>query len=85
MATRWGAVVGELSSPTPPTALGLSCQPSVTEVNAAHAEVTAFTGALAAQVGARTTHVAEAASRYTGNETRSADQLAAVAHPVTSV
>ncbi len=47
MATRWGASAGELSATPAPAGLGLSCQPSAAAVNAAHAEITAFTTALA--------------------------------------
>jgi hypothetical protein len=85
MATRWGASAGELNATVAPAGLGLSCQPSATAVNAAHAQIAAFTAALAARVGVRATHVAEADTRYIANEADSANQLAAVAHPVIGV
>jgi len=85
MATRWGASVGELNTTTAPMGLGLSCQTSAAAVAAAHADVTAFTAALAARVGTRATHVAEADTRYTANEVDSANEMAAVARPVTGV
>lgn len=85
MASRWAASVGELNATMAPAGLGLSCQPSATAVNAAHAHIAAFTSALGARVGLRAAHVAEADTRYIVNETRSANQLAAVAHPVIDV
>ena len=85
MATRWGASAGDLNAAAPSAELGLSCQPSTAAVNTAHADITAVAAALAARVDARATHVAEADTLYIVNETHSADQLAAVAHPVTDV
>lgn len=85
MATRWGTWVGDLGTATTPKALGLPCQPSATAVDSAHAEVTAFSAALAARVDARAADVADADTHYIANETRSAGQLATVAHSVTSV
>jgi hypothetical protein len=60
MATRRGTSVGELNATVAPAELGLSCQASATAVNAAHADITAFTAALASQVDNRATHVTEA-------------------------
>ncbi|CAM3301459.1 hypothetical protein MYCO108962_13180 [Mycobacterium colombiense] len=85
MATRWATSADDLNATVSPTNLGFSWQPSATAVNAAHAEVTAFTATLAARVGSTATHVSEADIRYLANETRSAHQLASVAQPVTSV
>jgi len=85
VATRWGASVDELSETASPAGLGLSCQASTAAVNAAHADIAAFTAALAARVSTRTTHVAEAGAGYIANETSSANQLAAVANPVIGV
>jgi hypothetical protein len=85
MATRWDTSVGELNATAPPAGLGLSCHSSVAAVNAAHANITAFTAALAAWVGVRATHVAQADTHYIANETSSANQLAAVSHPVIGV
>ena len=85
MATRWGVSVGELDETVAPAGLGLSCQASAAAVNAAHADTTAFTAALAARVASRATHIAEAGTRYIADETSSANELAAVAHPVTGV
>ncbi len=85
MASRWGASVDELTAAVAPAGRGLSCQASAAAVNAAQADVTAFTAALAARVGIRAAHVADADSRYIANEVDSADQLAAVAHPVNRV
>jgi hypothetical protein len=85
MASRWGASVGELNPGVAPTGLGLSCQASAAAVHAAHADVTAFTAVLAARVGVRATHVAAADTRYITIEADSANQLAAVAHPVIGV
>jgi hypothetical protein len=78
MATRWGASVGELTATVAPVRLGLSCQASATAVNAAHADITAFTVALATRVENRATHVAEADTRYIANETGSTTELAGV-------
>jgi hypothetical protein len=85
MATRWSASAGELNAIVTPAGLGLSCQTSAAAVNAAHGNITAFTGALAAQIGTRATHVTEADTRYIANEADSAHELAAVAHPVHGV
>ena len=85
MATRWDDSVGGLNETAAPAGLGLSCQASAVAVNAAHADVTAFTAALATRVGARATHVTEADSRYIANEADSANEMAAVARPVTNV
>jgi hypothetical protein len=79
MASRWGASADELGETTAPAGLGLSCQSSAAAVNAAHADITAFTAALATRVGARATHVTDANSRYIANEADSAQELAAVA------
>jgi hypothetical protein len=85
MATRWDDSVGGLNATAAPAGLGLSCQASAVAVNAAHADVTALTAALATRVGARATHVTEADSRYIANEADSANEMAAVARPVTNV
>ncbi|WP_260861164.1 hypothetical protein [Mycobacterium simulans] len=81
MATRWGAAAGELRATPVPAGLGLSCQPSAAAVNAANAEITTFTTALAARLDTHATRVAEADTRYVANETRSANIVAAVARP----
>jgi hypothetical protein len=78
MAGRWDASAGELSETVAPNGFGLSCQPSAAAVNAAHADITAFTAALATRVSVRATHVAEADTRYITNEADSATELAAV-------
>jgi hypothetical protein len=85
MATRWGASVGDLTATVVPVRLGLSCQASAAAVNAAHADVTAFTAALATQVENRATHVAEADTRYNANEAVSTTELAAVTPSGTGV
>jgi hypothetical protein len=46
-------------------------------------DIAAFTAALATRVGTRATHVTEADARYVANEAHSANELAAVAEPVT--
>jgi hypothetical protein len=85
MAGRWDASARELDEIMTPAGLGFWYQASATAVNAAQADVAAFTGGLAARVGVRAAHVAEADSRYVANEADSANLLAAVAHPVTFV
>lgn len=85
MADRWGVSAGELGQTAAPAGLGLSCQASAAAVNAAHANVTAFTAALASQVESRATHVAVAHTYYVANEADSATELAAVTPPVTGV
>ncbi|HWF27713.1 MAG TPA: hypothetical protein VG327_04925 [Mycobacterium sp.] len=85
MATRWGASAGELDASAAPAGLGLSCQASAAAVTAAHADVTAFTAALATRVGTHAAHVAEADTRYIANEADSATEMAAVTPPVTGV
>ncbi|OBH21065.1 hypothetical protein [Mycobacterium sp. E3247] len=80
MATRWAASAGELQASTAPTVSGLSCQASASAVNVAHADVTAFTAALANRVHAQATRVTEAGGCYVLNEADSADEMAAVVH-----
>ncbi|MEY8015691.1 hypothetical protein [Mycobacterium servetii] len=81
MAGRWGATAGDLEETTAPVGLGLSSQASAAAVNAAHADVAAFTAGLAARICVRAVHVAEADSRYVANEADSAHELAALASP----
>jgi hypothetical protein len=83
MAAGWGASVGELNETVAPAGLGVPCQASAAAVNCAHADVTAFTAALATRVGTRTAHVVEADAHYVANEADAAGQFAAVARPVT--
>jgi hypothetical protein len=85
MATRWGASVGELSETVAAVGLGLSCQASAAAVNAAHDDIATFTAALATRVATRATHVAEADAGYLVNEAGSANEMAAVLHPVSTV
>jgi hypothetical protein len=85
MAARWGASVGELNTAAAPSGLGLSCQSSAAAVDAARADIAAFTAALATRVGTRATHVTEADFRYVANEADSAKELTAVADQVTGV
>ncbi|WAC90196.1 hypothetical protein [Mycobacterium sp. Aquia_213] len=85
MATRWDAAVGELTSTAAPAGVGLSCQVSASAVNAAHADVAAFTAGLAARVGTRVSGVTAADAGYLANEAESAAEAAAVAPSVTSV
>jgi hypothetical protein len=85
MASRWDASVGQLSDTAVPAGLGLPCQASAEAVTAAHANVTAFTAALAARVGTRATHVVQADSRFIANEAGSANEMARVTPPVTGV
>jgi hypothetical protein len=83
MASRWGALVGELNGTIAPAGLGLSCQASAAAVNAAGSDIKGFVTTLAAKVAARATKVMEADTGYAANETSSANQLAALAEPVT--
>jgi hypothetical protein len=85
MSSRWGASVGQLSEMAAPAGLGLSCQASAGAVSAAHADVAAFTASLAARVGTRATHVADADGCYIANEANSANKIAAVIPPVIGV
>lgn len=81
MAASWGASVGQLDEAEAPTGLGLSCQVSAAAVNAAHADVAAFTAGLAARVGEHATRASQADTRYLVQEAASATALAAVAPP----
>jgi hypothetical protein len=85
MASRWGASAKELTATAAPAGLGLSCQASAAAVDAAHADITAFTAVLAGRVSVRADHVAEADNRYLTNEADSANELVAVARPVIGV
>ena len=75
----------ELNATAAPAGLGLSCQASAAAMSAAHAEVTAFTAALAERVDTRATRVVEADGRYIAKEADLADEMAAVAPRVTGV
>lgn len=85
MANRWAAVSGELGQTTTAAGLAVSSQASAAAVSAAHAEVTGFMEALATRVRARATHVVDANARHVSNEADSAEALAAVIDPATSV
>jgi hypothetical protein len=78
MATRWNAVGGDLAGTVAPTGLGLSCQASAAAVDAAHADVAAFTAALAARVDGRATGVTQADTSYIAQEAVSTAALAAI-------
>jgi hypothetical protein len=78
MATRWGALTGDLHQVVAPTGLGLSCQTSAAAVEAAHLDVAAFTTALAARVGDRATGVTCADTSYVAQEAASTAALAAI-------
>ena len=82
MATRWGASAGDLNQTVAPTGLGLSCQTSAAAVKAAHVDVAAFTGGLAARVNERATGVTHADTSYRAQEASSAAALAALFKPV---
>lgn len=86
VAARWDAAAGDLLSETaaPPTP-GLSWQPSLSAVSAAHGAVASFRAKLAMRIGTRATSLAEADRRYASNEGASAAEFAAVAAPVTTV
>jgi hypothetical protein len=85
MAIRWGVSAGELDDTVTPARLGLSCQASAAAVNAAHADVAAFTSGLAARVGTHASHVSEADTRYLANEADADTSMAAVARRVSGV
>ena len=84
MATRWGASVGDLNETAAPTGLGLSCQTSTAAINAAHADVTAFTAGLAARVSDRAGGVVRADLSYLFQEAASTATVAAVFQPMIS-
>jgi hypothetical protein len=85
MAARWDASLDGLTGTVAPAGLGLSCQLSAAAVSGAHVDVAAFTAGLAGRVSVRATGVAQANTRYLGQEAESATELAAVAPSVTSV
>jgi hypothetical protein len=78
MATRWAASVGELRETVVPAGTGLSWQASAAAVTAAHADVTAFSVALATRVGGHATRVGEADAGYLATEADAANAMAAV-------
>jgi hypothetical protein len=84
MATRLGASVDDLNETAAPTGLGLSCQTSAAAVNAAHADVAAFTAGLAARVGQRATGVVQADTGYLAQEASSAAAVASAFRPMIS-
>ncbi len=84
MAVRWGASAGDLNETLAPTGLGLSCQTSAAAVDAAHADVTAFTASLAARVSERATGVVRADLSYLAQEATSAAAVAAIFQPMIS-
>lgn len=79
VASRWGALVGELNGTIAPAGLGLSCQASAAAVQAVFGDIEGFITTLAARVTDRATKVMEADTGYAANETSSANQLAALA------
>jgi hypothetical protein len=60
MAGRWAVSAGELTEAAVPAGVGLSCQASAATVTAAHADIAAFTAALATRVGDHAARVEEA-------------------------
>ncbi len=81
MAGRWAASVGELNATVAPVGLGLSCQPSAAAVNAAHADIAAFTAGFAARLGSHSIRIGEADASYLANEADAASEMKAVAPP----
>jgi hypothetical protein len=84
LADRWSGTAAEPHETVAPVVPGFSFQASAAAVNAAHADVRAFTAGLVGRVSFRATNAAEANTRYRANEADSANRLAAVAFPVTS-
>jgi malate/lactate dehydrogenase len=84
MATRWSASVADLDEIVAPSGLGLSCQTSAAAVDAAHADVVAFTAGLATRVGERATGVAQDATSYIAQEAASTAAVATVFQPAIS-
>ena len=85
VATRWSDSAGELKATSLPAGLGSSTQASAAAVNAAHADIAAFTAALATRVDTRASQVVEADARYLANEAGSANEMAAIAPRVIGV
>lgn len=85
IAARWGVSASELHATVAPAGLGLSCQVSAAAVNAAHADVVAFTAGLALRVGERATGVTQADTSYLAQEAASAVALEAVAPSLMSL
>ena len=81
-AGRWAAAAGELPAASAPAGLGSSSQASAAAVAAAHADIMAFTAALAGRIGTRATGVVEAAMGYIANEAHAAEELGGLTHPV---
>ena len=85
MAGRWADSAGELTKTVVPAGVGLSCQASAAAVTAAHADITAFTAALATRVGGHASRVGEADASYLANEADAAHAMSAVMPPSTPV
>ncbi|OBG37260.1 hypothetical protein [Mycobacterium sp. E3198] len=85
MAGRWAASAGQLNEAVAPDGIGMSWQASAAAVAAAHAEVTAFTEALATRVVGHAAHAGEANSGYLANEADAAHAMATLMPPVTGV
>lgn len=85
MAARWDASVGELSAAVPPAGLGAPGQASAAAVDAAHLDVAAFSGSLAARVSGHSTNVEAADADYVADEVEAVDEMAAVATRVIGV
>jgi hypothetical protein len=84
MATNWGASAAELSAAAP-IALGPSSQPSAVAVNAAHANVAAFTTDLATRIEMRASHVENAQTSYVAGQATSASELSTLVDSMTAV
>lgn len=78
MASRWNDSAGELAEAVAPAGRQVPSQPSAAAVDAAHADIGAFTAELATRVNTRAKHVADAETNYVANEAHSADELAAM-------
>lgn len=79
MATRWAAQVEELDATVPPSAPRSSCQASAAAVEAAHADIAAFTASLSRRVGTHSAHVGAADAGYLANDAQAANEMAAIA------
>lgn len=78
MAARWGRSAGELTRTGTPADFAAPSQPSAAAVQAAHADVAAFTAAMANQVDARAQHVTDASTRFTAHDAHAVSEIAAL-------
>lgn len=77
LGQRCQGLAGELAGSTAPAITGLTCQATVTAVQAVNAEVRSASGAMATRMTATGTKLSEGATRYVSQDELSASSIEA--------